>query len=43
LGFPAWYLDAARGSEVCRRAIEVSESLDDPLLAAHLLDLRLMG
>ena len=35
LGFPAWYLDAARGSEVCRRAIEVSESLDDPLLAAQ--------
>jgi tetratricopeptide (TPR) repeat protein len=35
LGFPAWYLDAVRGSEVCRRAIEVSESLDDPLLAAQ--------
>jgi tetratricopeptide (TPR) repeat protein len=35
LGFPAWYLDAARGSEVCRQAIEVSESLDDPLLAAQ--------
>ncbi|MBZ5583049.1 MAG: AAA family ATPase [Acidobacteriia bacterium] len=35
LGFPACYLDAARGSEVCRQAIEVSESLDDPLLAAQ--------
>ncbi len=35
LGFPAWYLDAARGSEVCRQAIEVAESLDDPLLAAQ--------
>jgi tetratricopeptide (TPR) repeat protein len=35
LGFPAWYLDAARGREVCRLAIEVSESLDDPLLAAQ--------
>jgi DNA-binding winged helix-turn-helix (wHTH) protein/tetratricopeptide (TPR) repeat protein len=35
LGFPAWYLDTARGSEVCRQAIEVSESLDDPLLAAQ--------
>lgn len=35
LGFPAWYLDAARGSEVCRQAIEVNESLDDPLLAAQ--------
>ena len=35
LGFPAWYLDAARGSEVCRRAIEVSENLDDPLLTAQ--------
>ena len=35
LGFPAWYLDTVRGSEVCRRAIEVSESLDDPLLAAQ--------
>ena len=35
LGFPAWYLDAARGSEVCRRAIEVIENLDDPLLAAQ--------
>jgi DNA-binding winged helix-turn-helix (wHTH) protein/tetratricopeptide (TPR) repeat protein len=36
LGFPAWYLDAARGSEVGRKAIEVSESLDDPLLAAQM-------
>jgi len=35
LGFPAWYLDTARGSEVCRQAIEVSEGLDDPLLAAQ--------
>ena len=35
LGFPAWYLDAARGSEVGRQAIEVSESLDDPLLAVQ--------
>ena len=35
LGFPAWYLDAARGSQVCRHAIEVSETLDDPLLAAQ--------
>ena len=35
LGFPAWYLDAARGSKVCRQAIEVSESLDDPLLVAQ--------
>lgn len=35
LGFPAWYLDAARGREACRRAIEVSEGLDDPLLAAQ--------
>src|SRR5262249_19214644 len=35
LGFPAWYLDAARGSRVCRQAIEVSEGLDDPLLAAQ--------
>ena len=35
LGFPAWYLDGARGSEVCQQAIEVSESLEDPLLAAQ--------
>jgi tetratricopeptide (TPR) repeat protein len=35
LGFPAWYLDATRGSEVCRRAIEVIESLDGPLIAAQ--------
>ena len=35
LGFPAWYLDTARGRVVCERAIEVSESLDDPLLAAQ--------
>ena len=35
LGFPAWYLDVARGSELCRQAIELSESLDDPLLAAQ--------
>jgi DNA-binding winged helix-turn-helix (wHTH) protein/tetratricopeptide (TPR) repeat protein len=35
LGFPAWYLDAARGREGCRLAIKVSESLDDPLLAAQ--------
>ena len=35
LGFPAWYLDAAHGSEVCRRAIEVSESIDDPMVAAQ--------
>ena len=35
LGFPAWYLDAALGSEVCRQAIEVSLGLDDPLLSAE--------
>ncbi|HVT94436.1 MAG TPA: AAA family ATPase [Bryobacteraceae bacterium] len=35
LGFPAWYLDAARGREACRLALEVSEKLDDPLLAAQ--------
>lgn len=35
LGFPAWYLDPARGSNVCRQAIEIIESLDDPLLAAQ--------
>jgi DNA-binding winged helix-turn-helix (wHTH) protein/tetratricopeptide (TPR) repeat protein len=35
LGFPAWYLDAERGKEVCRQAMEVSESLDDPLLVAQ--------
>jgi DNA-binding winged helix-turn-helix (wHTH) protein/tetratricopeptide (TPR) repeat protein len=35
LGFPAWYLDTARGGEVCLRAIEVGLSLDDPLLAAQ--------
>ena len=35
LGFPAWYLNSARGSEVCRRALEVCESLDDPLLSAQ--------
>lgn len=35
LGFPVWYLDAARGSEICLQAIEVSERLDDPLLAAQ--------
>jgi DNA-binding winged helix-turn-helix (wHTH) protein/tetratricopeptide (TPR) repeat protein len=35
LGFPVWYLDPVRGSNVCRQAIEISESLDDPLLAAQ--------
>jgi tetratricopeptide (TPR) repeat protein len=35
LSFPAWYLEAARGSEVCRQALEISENLDDPLLAAQ--------
>jgi DNA-binding winged helix-turn-helix (wHTH) protein/tetratricopeptide (TPR) repeat protein len=35
LGFPVWYLDTARGSNVCRQAIEIGESLDDPLLAAQ--------
>ena len=35
LGFPAWYLDPARGGEVCLRAVEASVSLDDPLLAAQ--------
>lgn len=35
LGFPAWYVDTARGSNVCRQAIEISENIDDPLLAAQ--------
>jgi DNA-binding winged helix-turn-helix (wHTH) protein/tetratricopeptide (TPR) repeat protein len=35
LGLPAWYLDPARGSEVCRQALEMSGSLEDPLLAAR--------
>jgi tetratricopeptide (TPR) repeat protein len=35
LGFPTWYLDAARGNKVCQEAIEVSASLEDPLLAAQ--------
>ena len=35
LSFPAWYLDSARGNEVCRRVLAVSESLEDPLLAAQ--------
>ena len=35
LAFPAWYLGSKRGSEVCQQAFEVSESLDDPLLAAQ--------
>src|SRR5262249_47062670 len=35
LGFPAWYLDTALGSEVCRQAIEVSGGLGDPLLSAE--------
>jgi DNA-binding winged helix-turn-helix (wHTH) protein/tetratricopeptide (TPR) repeat protein len=35
LSFPAWFLDQARGNEVSRQALEVSGSLDDPLLAAQ--------
>jgi DNA-binding winged helix-turn-helix (wHTH) protein/tetratricopeptide (TPR) repeat protein len=35
LSFPAWYLDSARGNEVCRDVLAVSQSLEDPLLAAQ--------
>jgi DNA-binding winged helix-turn-helix (wHTH) protein/tetratricopeptide (TPR) repeat protein len=35
LSFPAWYLDANRGYQISKRALEVSASLDDPLLAAR--------
>src|SRR5262249_16816655 len=32
---PAWYADPRRGAEVCRQAIEVSQSLGDPQLLAE--------
>ena len=35
LSFPAWYLDSVRGNDVCRRVLKLSESLQDPLLAAQ--------
>jgi DNA-binding winged helix-turn-helix (wHTH) protein/tetratricopeptide (TPR) repeat protein len=35
LAAPAWFADATRGNEVCGQALEVSESVDDPLLAAQ--------
>ncbi|MGH9632873.1 MAG: hypothetical protein ACRD7E_31600, partial [Bryobacteraceae bacterium] len=35
MALPAWYLDAARGNEVCQRALEVCASLDDPLMTAQ--------
>jgi DNA-binding winged helix-turn-helix (wHTH) protein/tetratricopeptide (TPR) repeat protein len=35
LAAPSWYLDAERGNAVGRQAVELSEGLDDPLLAAR--------
>jgi DNA-binding winged helix-turn-helix (wHTH) protein len=35
LSCPARYLDAARGYEVLRQAVQLSRTLDDPLLAAQ--------
>ena len=35
LGFPAWYLGSARGSEACRQALEISDGIDDPLVVAQ--------
>jgi tetratricopeptide (TPR) repeat protein len=32
---PLWYINPDRGSEVCRRALEMSRELADPLLAAQ--------
>jgi DNA-binding winged helix-turn-helix (wHTH) protein/tetratricopeptide (TPR) repeat protein len=36
LASPVLYLDAARGSEVCKQALELCATLDDPLTAAHM-------
>jgi tetratricopeptide (TPR) repeat protein len=35
LSYPAWFLDTVRGDEVCRQALDLSGSVDDPLLAAQ--------
>lgn len=35
LAFPAWYLDPARGNDICEQAIEVSRVHADPLLLAQ--------
>jgi tetratricopeptide (TPR) repeat protein len=35
MALPAWYLDAARGNDVCQRALEVCASLDDPGMTAQ--------
>jgi DNA-binding winged helix-turn-helix (wHTH) protein/tetratricopeptide (TPR) repeat protein len=35
MALPAWYLDAARGNEVCQRALEVCASLDDARMTAQ--------
>ena len=35
LAAPAWYIEPERADEVCRQALEASEGLDDPLLAAQ--------
>ena len=35
LAVPAWYLDPARGNEICEQAIEVSRAHGDPLLVAQ--------
>jgi DNA-binding winged helix-turn-helix (wHTH) protein/tetratricopeptide (TPR) repeat protein len=35
LAVPAWYLDSARGNQICERAVEVSRQYADPLLVAR--------
>src|SRR5262249_27090391 len=35
LAAPTWFADSVRGNEVCQQALQVSEGLNDPLLAAQ--------